>query len=248
MRFDILDKHTSLKHIITEKNLDAGYSFSMALHTGEDRDSIISNRRGLGDVFGYDAHYMVATQTHSDIVAVVDRHDESWMGRATPREADALITNLPNIVLNILTADCVPILLYDPSVGAIGAVHAGWRGTQQGILSATIAQMREEYGCNPSDILAGIGPAIGGCCYEVDIGVAGHFMEYGDSVSDRGNQKYHLDLKSINHAQLIEAGVLESHIETSLICTACQNDRFFSYRQECGCSGRFVSAIMIDGS
>jgi len=127
-------------------------------------------------------------------------------------------------------------------------VHAGWRGTRMAILSKTIALMGDRYGCSPADIVAGIAPAIGGCCYEVDVGVAEHFMHYGDSVSYRGDGKYHLDLKSINHAQLIEAGLLETHIETTPICTACQSDRFFSYRQEQGCSGRFVSAIMISDS
>lgn len=246
MKFDIFKNYDSIEHVITEKNPNVGYDFSMALHTGEEKKKIVSNRLLLEDFFESNSHYIVATQTHSDIVYVVVEHnDKSWRGESAPEEADALITNLPNTVLTILTADCVPILIYDPVCATIGAVHAGWRGTEQNIIGKTIQKMADIYGSVTSDIIVGIGPAIGKCCYEVDHDVARHFMDYPDAVIKTTDDKYMIDLKQINRYQLVEAGVQDANIETSSICTSCQNDRFFSYRKEQGCSGRFISAISI---
>ena len=244
MKFEIFDKHDSLEHIITEKNPNLDYGFSMALHTGEDKKSILSNRLVLKNIFGDKCSVASTMQTHSDIVYTVDNKNSSvWQGKDKAIEADALITNIPNIALTILTADCVPILLYDPVNEAIGAIHAGWRGADSNIILKTINKMYEAYGSNSSDVIASIGPAIGGCCYEVDSEVADRFMEYTDSIEKKKDDKYQLDLKSICHSQLLSSGLMEEHIELSSICTACQNDRFFSYRKEQGCSGRFVSAL-----
>ncbi len=244
MRFKIFENDNSIKHIVTEKNPNAGYGFSMALHTGEDKETILSNRLKLSEYFGDDCHYATALQTHSDVVHVIDTIDDrGWESGEGLVEADALITNLPNIALTVLTADCVPILLYDPISKAIGVVHAGWRGTQQRIVAKAISKMQELYGTKASDTIVGIGPSIGGCCYEVGSEVADNFSEYPESVSTNSNGKSQLDLKSINRAQLLDSGIKSVHMEVTPICTACQSDRFFSYRKEQGCSGRFVSAL-----
>ncbi|HIP61988.1 MAG TPA: peptidoglycan editing factor PgeF [Sulfurovum sp.] len=244
MKFKIFDKYSSIEHIVTEKNLNLEYSFSMALHTGEEKTSIISNRVELKKIFGDQCSFASTLQTHSDMVHIVnDSNSSAWEGKSKPVEADALITNLPSVALTILTADCVPILLYDPVSKAIGAIHAGWRGAHNNIILKTINKMQETYGTNPRDIIAGIGPSIGGCCYEVGIEVAEKFMEYVDSVEKNKNGKYQLDLKSICNSQLLGSGLQSYNIEKSSICTACQSSRFFSYRKEQGCSGRFVSAL-----
>jgi YfiH family protein len=126
----------------------------------------------------------------------------------------------------------------------IGAVHAGWKGTQSEILPKTIKKMQEQYGSQAEDIIVAIGPAIGQCCYEVGAEVATYFHAYtGAVLRGQSEGKYLLDLKAVNHQQLLDVGVAKMHIEVTSLCTACQKARFFSYRAEQGCRGRFVSAI-----
>jgi len=247
MKFNIFDKFNSVKHLVSEKDHGSHCQFSMALHTGEEKRYIIENRKVLESFFGKEYRYATLLQIHSDRIHIVkSREDLGWSGIENTIEADALITNLPNMVLTILTADCVPILLFDPVKSAIGAVHAGWKGTQHSIVVKTVDMMQREYGSNPKDIIAAIGPSIGGCCYEVGDDVADNFTEYqGGAMTEAGDGKYFLDLKSINADQLIKAGLNSSNIETTPICTSCQSNKFFSYRKEQGCSGRFISAISI---
>jgi YfiH family protein len=246
MRFDIFKSYDTLKHIVTEKSSNHPYQFSMALHTGEDEKSIIANRNKLRDEFGDDYSCCSVLQVHGKYIHVAKKLENGGSRDiAKLIEADAVITNIPKMVLTILTADCVPVLLFDPVSACVGAVHAGWRGTQEKIVSLTIERMGELYGSNPSDVIAGIGPAIGGCCYEVGIDVAKNFTDYTDSVTKLTQDKFKLDLKAINRTQLLEAGLHPEHIELSSICTSCSSDRFFSYRAQQGCSGRFMSAIAL---
>jgi YfiH family protein len=133
-------------------------------------------------------------------------------------------------------------LLFDPTQKAIGAVHAGWRGTQSEILYHTILKMQKLYGSKPSEILAYIAPSIGACCYEVGFDVAKHFLATPNALTQQG-EKYMLNLPYLNALQLQKVGLKSEHIEHSKICTACEVERYFSYRQEKGCSGRFASLI-----
>jgi len=247
MVYKIFADFPALKHIVTERDAQRGCSFSMALHTGEDTLLVRENRRRLESYFGERYRFCGVRQTHSDQIHTVTRQENSgWERLSDAVEADALITNLPGVVLTILTADCVPILLYDPVQGAVGAVHAGWRGTAMRILSKTITRMTDQYDSRPEDIHIAIGPAIGQCCYEVDQEVAAHFMHYTDGgIHGQVEGKYQLDLKHINQLQALEAGILSEHIEVSPLCTSCAQERFFSYRAEQGCSGRFASAISL---
>ncbi|HET6454111.1 MAG TPA: peptidoglycan editing factor PgeF [Armatimonadota bacterium] len=149
---------------------------------------------------------------------------------------DAMITNIPGICLMVLLADCTPILLYDPMQRAVAAAHAGWKGTAKQIGRKVVEAMRDSYGCRPEDIIAGIGPSIGPCCYEVGPEVISQFD--ADLVHDRN----HLDLWEGNRRQLTEAGVRS--IEVAGICTKCNHDRFFSERHTPG-TGRFGAGIML---
>ncbi len=247
MRFDILERYPALRHTVTEKDLGFGCGFSMALHTGEDTDQIVHNRTALAQHFGEGYRFCGMRQTHSARVYVAKKPEgEGWESLSDAVEADAVITDLPKLVLTILTADCVPILLYDPLQGAIGAVHAGWKGTAAEILPKTIARMQAQYGSRAEDILIAVGPAIGQCCYEVGSEVAAPFMAYDGAVLEGAAAgKYQLDLKRVNQLQALEAGIMPEHIEVTPLCTSCAKDRFFSYRAEQGCSGRFVSAIAL---
>jgi YfiH family protein len=237
-----------IKHKVTTKDTTYAYDFSLALHTGEKTSDIINNRHLIAKAFGSDKlHFIVANQTHSDHIHIITEPvTQGWEGLADVIEdCDALITNQKSVVLTILTADCVPILLYDIEKQVIAAIHAGWKGTQAEIVAKTVAKMQKIFNTNPQDIIAGIAPSIGRCCYEVGEDVAKYFSHIPHAYRPK-NDKYMLDLPAINKKQLIDAGVQEAHIEMSNICTACKVDRFFSYRKEAGCSGRFMSMITLN--
>ena len=157
-------------------------------------------------------------------------------------DCDALITNIEGVMLTILTADCVPVLLYDTKKNVVAAIHAGWKGTQAQIVAKTVKKMVDIFGSNTQDIFAGIAPSIGSCCYEVGEDVAKHFFKTPEAFTKQGD-KFMLNLPYLNQEQLLDSGLREANIMMSHICTACEVERFFSYRKEQGCSGRFMSMI-----
>ncbi len=247
-RFKNLSDTLVCEHAVSTKQKVEPYSFSVALHTGEDKNSIIKKRNKIVEQLGWNrkVSFVVANQIHSDHIEIIKtKKNKGWENQEnTVKNCDALITNIKNVVLVILTADCVPTLLLDTKKNVVAAVHAGWRGSKDGILYKTIEKMITSFDCNTQDIIAGIGPAIGKCCYEVDEEVSKYFLNIPDSF-DMKKSKYMLDLPYINKIQLLNAGLKESHIEMSEICTACEVEKFFSYRQEQGCSGRFMSMIRL---
>jgi len=244
--FSHFQKYDALLHAVTTKSSLLPYSFSLALHTGENKQSIIENREKTSEYFfqKFPLQYIVANQTHSDHIHIVNSSEtKGWKTiEDAISDCDALITNISNIMLTILTADCVPILLYDKEKRVIAAVHAGWKGTKAHIVSKTVEKMIEHYQSQTKDIIVGIAPSIGRCCYEVDNDVAKHFSDTPKGYTVK-KDKYILDLPYINKQQLLDVGILEENIEMSNICTSCEVDRFFSYRKEQGCSGRFMSMI-----
>jgi polyphenol oxidase len=168
-------------------------------------------------------------QIHSNVVLRADQP-------GVVGEGDALITNRPGLAISIRTADCYPILLADPRNRAIAAVHAGWRGTAAQIVIRTLEKMKSEFGTEPADVSAAIGPGIGVCCYEVGEDVS---RQFGFAI------RTHLDLMSENRKQLEEAGVSPQNIQALDVCTFCDAERFFSYRREKEKAGRMTSFIML---
>jgi len=243
--FQNLSKERECLHFVTQKDKAEPFSFSLALHTQENPIDIISNREYFSKKFP-NMHFIVANQTHSDNIHIVkEAKTEGWKSLDTAIEnCDALITNQKNIMLTILTADCVPILLFDKKEHVIACVHAGWRGTEQEIVSKTVQKMQEVFNSNPKNIIAGIAPSIGKCCYEVDWSVTKHFKDIQGAYEDRG-EKQMLDLPHINRVQLLNSGLEKENIASSNICTACEVKNYFSYREEKGCSGRFMSMIAL---
>jgi YfiH family protein len=146
-------------------------------------------------------------------------------------EGDALLENSGGAVVAVKTADCVPILLADERTRAVAAVHAGWRGTEAGIVSGAVRMMAERFGTRPGDVHAAIGPAIGACCYEVGAEVMERFGGQG-----RGR----LDLAEENRRQLLECGVTGNRIYASNLCTMCRTEEFFSFRRDAD-TGRMYS-------
>jgi YfiH family protein len=241
--FKKLSAETMCHHLVTQKNPKLPCSFSLALHTNEEPIHILHNREALKKLYP-SMSFIVANQTHSANVKVINEAKETgWKNlNEAIEDCDALITNLSNVMLTILTADCVPILLFDPVNNVVAAVHAGWKGTQQEIVKKTVEKMQKVFNSNPKELLAGIAPSIGECCYEVDWNVAQHFEHIKDAYTQE-EEKYMLNLPHINKTQLLEAGLTEENIELSNVCTACEVEHYFSYRKESGCSGRFMSII-----
>jgi YfiH family protein len=233
----------NLVHAVTQKDKNQPYDFSLALHTDENPIDILKNRAVLQKHFPA-MNFVIAQQVHGSTIEIVDKADtQGWNHQSSSiKTCDALITNQKNMMLTVLTADCVPILLYDVQKKVIAVVHAGWRGTKERILYKTILKMQEKFDSNPKDILAGIAPAIGRCCYEVDASVSQHFKEIDNGYDSKGDKQM-LDLPYINKLQLLEAKLPPQNIEMSTICTACDVEKYFSYRKENECSGRFVSMI-----
>lgn len=208
-------------------------SLNIACHRGDAEENVAENFHRLGQAVGFDPAKAVLTrQTHSDIVRVVTEADCRGLDHHQYPECDALITNTPGLALVVFTADCTPILLHDPVTGAVGAVHAGWRGTAADIAGKTVTAMVNTLGCKAADIHAAIGPNIGPCCFETDADVPNAMIEaLGDQAKPHirscGN-KYYVNLKELNACFLRNAGV--RHIEISESCTVCQCDRFWSHR------------------
>ena len=246
--FKKLKKYETIMHVVTKKSNMQSNLFSLALHTGENESEIIENRAKLSKILKKDKelNFIVAIQTHSSHVEVIRSNtSRGWNSLENAIEdCDALITNLKGIALTVLTADCVPILLYDREKEVIAVVHAGWRGTKEKIVVKTVVKMFEEFGCLAENIVVGIAPSIGACCYEVGYDVAKYFLNEKSACVAK-NSKYMLDLPAINKNQLLGSGVKEENIEMSNVCTACEVTSFFSYRKEAGCSGRFMSIIAL---
>lgn len=231
------------------------HALNLSLSVGDKPEAVRENRRRFFEALGVGLSSVVRVrQVHGDGVLVVDENVVKQEG--FPRvlldegfEYDATVTNRPGLALSIGTADCLPILLFDPRKGAIGAVHAGWRSTVKRIAEKTVKTMVKTYGTNPQDLLAAIGPGIGGCCYEVDDPVikplAKALPSWEAFVSSKENGRFHLDLSGVNSRILEEAGLPQEHIFPLNLCTSCRRDLFYSYRAEKPRTGRMLSLIML---
>lgn len=242
-------KHPELTNISTTRiGGSSGGCFAtlnLGLSTGDDPGTVGDNRGRLSLITGAQPEALaLAGQIHGTNIAVVTAADLF-------SETDAMITNVPDVPLAILVADCVAVSLYDPVNTAVGIAHAGWRGTVAGIAAKTVAKMAHAYGSNPAELIAGIGPSIGPCCYEVGEEVIDRFVAEDPAVADRvlidqkDPEKKYLDLWLANSLGLQAAGLKENNIEIANTCTACNTGEFYSHRAEAGRTGRFAGIIMI---
>ncbi len=208
-------------------------SMNLALGRGESEENVKANLQILGSALGFDPEKLVMTrQTHSDIVRVVTEEDCRGPFHRDYPECDGLVTNTPGLTLLVFTADCTPLLFHDPVTGAVGAAHAGWKGTARAIGPKVVRAMVDAFGCDVKNIRAAIGPNIGQCHFETDRDVPDALMAaYGEEtaacIETRG-EKFFPDLKAINALALRQAGL--THIDISSDCTWCQNHRFWSHR------------------
>ena len=226
-------------------------SLNLGIHRGDRPGNVLENYRILGRALGFRVSDTVFThQTHTAIVRAVDKANAGeGLFFPVPCECDGLVTDTKGLVLTVFTADCTPILLEDPVTGAVGACHAGWRGTVADIAGNTVRAMVREYGCRPEQIRAAIGPNLGFCCFETDRDVpdavrkllggdAGPFIR---TVGD----KFRVDVKGVNEYLLRRAGIRQ--IDVSTDCTACNPDRFWSHRVTHGDRGSLAALIRCEG-
>jgi len=164
-------------------------------------------------------------------------------------EGDAVLTPISRVAIGVFTADCLPLLLFEPEKRIVAAVHAGWRGTAQEVVRKVIEKMIEVFDCRREKIKAALGPCIGPCCYEVDEPVEASFLRNGLPwelfSSPQGPGKWSLDLQKANFFLLIKAGIHKKNISLLTYCTACRSDLFFSYRKEKGTRGRHLNFISL---
>ena len=226
-------------------------SLNLTLSQGDDPENVVENFRRIGAVLGFAPNDLVnARQIHSGIVVRVGNENRGNLivAGASP-VCDAMVTNEPGLALYVSTADCTPILLHDPVTGAVGAAHAGWRGTASAIAAKTVEAMVAHFGCDPKDIHASIGPNAGICHFETDADVPNAMLEaFGEEVrpfiQPKGN-KYYVNLKEINALILRRAGV--QNITISHHCTMCRPDLFWSHRITKGQRGAQGGIIVCKG-
>jgi YfiH family protein len=237
-------------------------SLNLSVSTGDDPATVRRNRElvaaavKLPLVSARPVHGADVAEVAPDTAAPGEATDlTGWRERLRATTADAMITDRPGFGLFWAYGDCVPILLYDPQHRAIALVHAGWRGTAAAIAARTVAALARRFGSRPSDLLAGIAPAIGKCCYVVSEEVRQRFRanatawasacfeERDNTDSDMTGPHLYLDLWESNRRQLLAAGLRPSHIELAGICTGSRTDLFFSHRMERGQTGRFGVVI-----
>lgn len=225
--------------------------FNINRHCGDSEEAIRNNRRALCLMLGIDDDRLVMPhQVHETKVAQVDEAFYS-LNADERREAlegvDALMTNLKGVCTGVSTADCIPVLLYDPEKRAVCAVHAGWRGTVKRIVEKAIEAMTETYGTRPQQLLAQIGPGIHLESFEVGDEVYEAFAQAGFDLPAISCllQKWHIDLPECNRLQLLAAGLQPQNINVSPVCTFQQSDDYFSARRLSINSGRIFSGIML---
>ncbi|MSQ27614.1 MAG: peptidoglycan editing factor PgeF [Dehalococcoidia bacterium] len=258
LTFDLFDS-TQVIHSVSTRRGGASTgpfsSLNLGIKVGDHQPAVYENRARFLASLGLTLPSTVAlTQVHGTRVVEAARADGGRGMLPTvppPEAADALITGVPGLGLLVLAADCVPLLFWDPEHRAVAAAHAGWRGSVAGMARHTVAAMGERYGSRPAQLRAAVGPAIGGCCYEVDGPVLapllrdqGRFFDRVTTATAQPDRRM-LDLKALNRMQLEAAGLRADHIEVSPLCTACNADLLYSERRLGRPCGRFGAVIAI---
>jgi YfiH family protein len=257
-QFNTLSAFTQIKHFVTTrvggvseipyKSLNIGYG------TGDFSLHVLENRHRMANAVDIPLDsFVMANQVHGVNIEIVTKKHRSCGALYKDNSllaTDGMITSEPELCLFVMGADCVPLIFFDPVNNIIGAAHAGWRGTIQNMAAAMVYKMNTTFKCDPANIKVGIGPSIGPCCYNVGKEVENAVIQKfgtteGFIVKTNTGDNMVFDLWFTNRYQLVEAGIMDEHIETSGICTRCNQNHFFSSRSDNGNTGRFGAGIML---
>ena len=255
--YPLLEETGIVKHCFTTRlgGVSKGIfeSLNLSFSRGDGPEAVKENFRRVAQAMGTEyGNFVFTDQTHTTNVRRVGKEDA---GKGLTRErgyadVDGLITNEAGIVLSTFYADCVPLYFVDVKHRAIGLSHSGWRGTAGRMGMVTLNAMKAEFQTDPEDVICAIGPSICQRCYEVSEDVAMEFAEaFPESekeiLQDKGNGKYQLDLWRANEKVLLEAGVKESHIAVTNICTCCNSRLLFSHRATQGRRGNLGAFLCL---
>lgn len=264
LTFPNIEKTGIVSHLFSTRigGVSEGYFGTMNLSytRGDKKEAVDENFKRIADVLNRTVNdFVLSDQTHTTNIRKVTAEDS---GKGIVRERDyqdidGMITNEPGIVLSTFYADCVPLYFVDPVHKAIGLSHAGWRGTVGGIGKKTVELMQQEYGSNPADIIAAIGPSICQDCYEVSEDVAEQFytlfpdkeraeqvLKFKGITSE--GKKYLLNLWQANYYIMLEAGIMPEHISVTDLCTCCNPEYLFSHRASHGKRGNLGAFLSLD--
>lgn len=254
--YNLLDKYNEIAHFCTSRqggvSMGNYASWNLSPFSGDISANFDQNKEILCQILEITSEKLVIPfQTHGTEIREID---ETFFQLSTEEKGDflngidAIFTRLPQVCIGITTADCVPLVIFDPIQKVIAAAHAGWRGTCGRIAEKTVMSMVEKYNCKPSDILVTIGPSISAQVYEIGNEVAENFELAGfdtHEIIKMRDQKIYLDLWKANQQSLKKAGIHEENIEISGICTFTNHEQFFSARRLGIKSGRMLSGIML---
>lgn len=225
-------------------------SMNLSFNNGDSRENVLENYKRLCGCAGINVNNLVfSKQTHTNNVLIVDEsHRGTGIFKEEFSDIDGLITNRPGVALVTQYADCTPLLFFDPQKKVIASSHAGWRGTALEIGKVTVEKMCSHFGCLPENIIVGIGPCIGSCCYEVDDPVYNAYkkipyLDLDKVFTKKSNGKYMLNNTLANFEILVNSGIRAENIDISDICTNCNADELHSHRATNGERGNLAAII-----
>ncbi len=256
LTFPSFEKLEGIRHGFSTRlgGVSRGYfsSLNLSFTRGDEEERVRENFERIGKAMGFLTENLVFShQTHTTHVQVVGKR-ERGCGFTHPlpyQDVDGLVTGESGLVLTAFFADCVPLFFVDPKKRVIGLSHSGWRGTAGKIGRETIRVMKEEFGCDPKDILTGVGPSICQSCYEVSEDVISRFRQefqecdWESLFYEKGEGKYQLNLWKANELVLLEAGITPAHICITDICTCCNPNVLFSHRASGGKRGNLAAFL-----
>lgn len=258
LTFKDFEKYDFVKHAFSTRiggvSKNEFASMNLSFNRGDPKENVIENYRRFCKAVELDFSSLVASsQNHGTYIREVNEKDKGigiWREKDI-KSVDGLVTDVKNVTLVTYYADCVPLFFIDPVNRVVGLAHSGWRGTLSMIGAKMIEKMNTSYNCDVSNIVVGIGPSIGPCCYEVDFNVASEFyqikeFDVSECIKKMSNNKYMLNLWEINRKILLNSGILEKNIIVTDLCTSCNSDLLFSHRKTGGKRGGMAAMICIN--
>lgn len=257
LTFPSLERFGFVRHAFSTRiggvSRDEYASMNLNFGRGDPDENVTENYRRFCGAAGFDYHTLVASsQDHHTFIRRVTAENYGngiWKPKDM-QSVDGLITNEPNVTLVTYYADCVPLFFLDPEKRAIGLAHAGWRGTVAKIAEKAVEAMVREFGSNPQNIIAAVGPSIGPCCFEVDAPVYGEFIKMTELapqafIVEKSGGKYRIDLWEANRRVLLNAGIPSENITIAQLCTKCNAQWLYSHRASGGKRGGLAAMMCI---